>query len=128
MAPKCYKGTDYFPIIRNLLDKPKNSESTEKCPKCATVVHSYYTLMVHIEKHHPSDVKHKPYSKQVPQLEETVNQTVSNLELNDAQFEAIDEDFHTFQPNDSFIDSSTLNELKDNPFFKVIVHLILKFI
>ncbi len=123
MAPPCYKGTEYFSIIRNLRDKNRNSESTEKCPKCSTEVRSYYTLLIHIEKSHPNDVKHKPYLKQSPQLEETFTQPSNDIEINNESSETINE-VYSFQTNDSFTNCDSLNQLKDNPFFKVIVYFL----
>lgn len=124
MAPKCYKSTEYFRIIQNLCNKTRNSELSEKCPKCSTQVWSYYTLMVHIEKFHPNDVKHKPYLKHAPQLEETLSQTVDDFEMNDDNGVTINEEFPVFQTSDSIPDSFTLEQLKDNPFFKVTIFLI----
>lgn len=124
MAPNSYKNTEFQFTIRKLRNKTGNLDSTEKCPKCSTEIQSYYDLMVHIEKFHPNDVKHRPYLKQIPQFEETFNQTVDDVAMNDDNVETIDEEFTMFQTSDSILDSSTLEQLKDNPFFKVIIFII----
>lgn len=122
MAPNCYKHTEYCHIIRKLGTKTKISESTEKCPKCSAVIQSYYDLLIHIERFHPSDVKHKPFLKQAPRHEETMSPAVEpDFAMNDENVVTINEEFPMFQTSDSIPDSSTLDELKDNPFFKVIV-------
>ncbi len=125
MPSHCYTHTEYCYIVRNLLSKSKNSASKEKCPKCLTEISSYYFLRIHIEKFHPNDVKHKPLLKQnLPLPEETVNQNDEVFETINESFETANEDlFHMFQTYDSFTNSSTLNELKNNPFFKVIMIL-----
>ncbi len=128
MAPYGYKNTEFQFIIRILRDKTGNLESTEKCPKCSAEIQSYYDLLIHIERFHPHDVKHKPYLKQTPQQEEPTIPTVDNFEMNDENVVTINEEFPVFQTSDSISDSSTLDELKDNPFFKVIVYLCLQFI
>lgn len=124
MAPNCYRRTEYCYVVRSLLCKDRNPESTEKCPKCSTEIDSHFKLMVHIETFHPNDVKHKPYLKQVPQHEETASSTVNDFEITDENVVTINEEFPVFQTSDSLPDSSTLDELKDNPFFKVIMFLV----
>ena len=125
MAPKCYRGTEYFFIIQNLLSKAKNSEIQEKCPKCAITIKSYYDLLIHIEKFHSSDVKHKPFLNQTSQEhEETFSQNSNSLETPNDNPEMIIEDFQMLKANDPLTDSSTLDGLKDNPFFEVILNLL----
>ena len=118
MAPKCYKGTEYFFIIRNLLaNKAAKSISKEKCPKCFTEIQSYFALMTHIEMFHPNDVKHKPCLKQ--EYNEILDQNSDSFETPNESPEMVIEDFDMFKANNPFTDSSTLDGLKDNPFFEV---------
>ncbi len=126
MAPKCYNNTEYCYIARKLCGKGARSSAKEKCPKCSTEIGYYYALLVHIEKFHPSDVKHKPILKSATQIEETFTNHADEFAMFNEDYETVNENLFLPQANNlPSTDSSTLNELKDNLFFQVVVCLVL---
>lgn len=58
-----YKDTPYYQVMHDLRNRRQDDGlDPEHCPKCPNVdLYNQYDFKTHLERSHPSDIKHKPY-------------------------------------------------------------------